>query len=181
MPDLVLSGAEEQFKNALEHLQSEYGRLQTGRASAALVENLMVESYGSKMPLKGLANISVPEANQIAIQPWDRSQIASVEKAIRESTLGLNPQNNGLMIRLVLPPMTEERRKDVVKLVHRLAEEARISVRNHRHESMETLKKMELSEDDLHLHEKKLQEKVDRFNKLIEEAAKSKEHDIMTI
>lgn len=185
MPDSIIHGAAGKFQAALEHLRTEYAQLQTGRASAALVENLMVDSYGAKVPLKGVASISVPESNQIAIQPWDRDQIVNIEKAIRESNLGLNPQNDGVAVRLILPPMTEERRKALVKVVHKLAEEARISIRNARHEAMGELKNMEkgkeVGEDAIRGHENTLQKKVDEVNEQIEAAAKHKEKDVLTV
>jgi ribosome recycling factor len=170
---------------AMDHLQSEFSKIQTGRASAALVETLMVDSYGTKMPLKSLANITVPDAKTISIQPWDRGQIASVEKAIRDSSLGLNPQNNGIAIHLNLPPLTEERRKELVKVLHRYAEESRIAVRNLRHEALDRLKALEkakeIGEDQLAVAEKEAQKHVDEFNAMIEEAAKKKEKDVMTV
>lgn len=173
------------FQTALDHLRQEYAKIQTGRANAALVENIMVDSYGSKMPLKSLANISIPEAKQIVIQPWDRSQISSIEKAIIEANIGLAPQNDGILIRLNLPPLTEERRKELVKTVHKYAEDARIAVRNARHETLNHYKEMQksgdISEDDLKGKEKNIQEKVDEFNKKIEETAKKKEGDVMTV
>jgi len=181
----MIDQAKQKMQDAFDHLHTEYSKLQTGRANAALVESLMVESYGSKMPLKGLANISVPESNQIVIQAWNRDQLTSIEKAIRESTLGLNPQNDGVVIRLILPPLTEERRKDLVKLVHKYAEDARISVRNARHETLHDLKEQqknkEISEDELVGKEKELQKVVDDYNEKIEEAAKHKEKDVMTV
>jgi len=169
------------MQKALDYLHEEYGKLQMGRANAALVDSLLVESFGATMPLKGLANISIPESNQIAIQPWDRNLLGAIEKAIRESNLGLNPTNDGMMIRLILPPLTEERRKDLVKLVHKYAEENRVSVRNTRHEALHKLKQMELSEDEMKGMEKKIQVLVDEFNEHIENGAKHKEKDIMTI
>jgi len=172
-------------ETAFNHLRQEYVKIQTGRANAALVENIMVDSYGTKMPLKGLASISVPEPKQIAIQPFSRDQITSIEKAIRDANLGINPQSDGIRIRLILPPLTEERRKDLVKLVHKLAEDARIAMRNARHEAITSLKAMEkaktISEDELHGKEKMTQEKIDEFNKKIDEAAKKKEQDVMTV
>lgn len=172
-------------QDALDHLHQEYAKIQTGRANAALVESLMVDSYGVKSPLKALANISVPEAKQIAIQPWDRGQLVSIEKAIIEADLGLNPQNDGVLIRLNLPPLTEERRKELVKLVHKLAEDAKISIRNARHESLHQFKEMEkakeISEDELRGKESDVQEKVDEFNKKVEENSKKKEEDVMTV
>lgn len=172
-------------ETALSHLQNEYVKIQTGRANAALVENIMVESYGTKMPMKAVANISVPESKQIAIQPYDRDQLTNVEKAIREANLGLNPQNDGICIRLILPPLTEERRKELVKLLYKLAEDARISIRNARHEAINSLKDLEkeksISEDELRGKEKNTQEKIDEFNKKIDVMAKKKETDVMTV
>lgn len=169
----------------MSYLHEEYSKLQTGRANAALVDSLEVECFGSTMPLKGLASISIPESNQIAIQPWNRDQLPNIEKAIRESNLGLNPSNDGQMIRLILPPLTEERRKDLVKLVHKYAEDARVSIRNARHEALKKWeaqeKTKEISEDELSGNEKGLQKEVDDFNQKVEENAKQKEKDIMTV
>lgn len=185
MPQQIMQEFEQKCNASVEHLAQEYGKIQTGRANAALVENLMVDSFGSKMPLKGMASISVPESKQIAIQPWNRDQIPEIEKAILEANLGVNPQNDGSTIRLILPPLTEERRKELVKLVHQTAEDARISIRNARHEALNHLKDKEkgkeISEDELRGKEKIVQEKVDEFNKKIEEAAKKKEEDVMTV
>ncbi|PIZ74537.1 ribosome recycling factor [Candidatus Peregrinibacteria bacterium CG_4_10_14_0_2_um_filter_43_11] len=185
MTNSVLGEAEAKFQKAVDHLHEEFGKLQIGRANASLVEGLMIDSYGSLMPLKGVASISIPEATQILIQPWDRNQIASIEKAIRDSNLGLNPQNNGLTIRLTLPPLTEDRRKELVKIVHKNAEEARISVRNSRHEALTAWKQMEknkeISEDEFRKNEDDLQKKVDEFNKIIEDSVRHKEHDVITV
>jgi ribosome recycling factor len=185
MPNQVIADAKSKMENALKFLHEEFGKLQTGRASAALVEGIEVEVYGSDMPLKGLANISIPESNQIAIQPWNRDQLVNIEKAIKEAGLGLNPSNDGIMIRLIIPPLTEERRKELVKLVHRYAEDSRVSIRNARHEALKKMEGMEkekqISEDDLKGKEKQLQEVVDEFNRKVEEGAKQKEKDIMTV
>jgi len=170
---------------AVDHLHQEFAKIQTGRANPALVEGLMVESYGTKMPLKSLANITIPDAHSIAIQPWDRGQIANVEKAIRESSLGLNPMNNGLAIHLNLPPLTEERRKELVKVVGKYAEEAKITLRNARHEALDSLKELEknkeIGEDLLLTNEKEVQRHVDELNLQIEESAKKKEKEVMTV
>ena len=170
---------------ALEHLHNEYAKIQTGRANTALIESVMVDSYGTKTPIKGVASLSIPEPTQIAIQPWDKSQIPAIEKAILEANLGFNPQNDGTFIRLNIPPLTEERRKDLVKLVHKHAEDARISVRNVRHNVINEYKTMEknkeIGEDELRSKEKDIQEKVDEYNKKIEESAKHKEQDVMTV
>jgi ribosome recycling factor len=181
----TLQEAKDKFQKALDYLHEEYGKLQTGRANAALVENITVEVFGATMPLKGIANISIPESNQIAIQPWNRDHLPNVEKAITNAHLGLNPQNDGNFIRLILPPMTEERRKELVKLVHKYSEDARVSVRNARHEALTKLKNMEkekeISEDELATKERDLQKIVDEYNAKIEEAAKHKEADIMSV
>src|SRR5690606_39060808 len=140
--DQMFNEARQKMEKALDHLHEEYGKLQTGRASAAMVEGAMVESFGAKMPLKGVAGISIPEANQIVIQPWNRDQLVNIEKAITNANLGLNPQNDGVVIRLTIPPLTEERRKDLVKTVHRLAEEGRISIRNARQDAHTRIKQM---------------------------------------
>jgi len=185
MPDQIIQEAKSKMQNAEDHLHEEYAKLQTGRANAALVENVMVESYGSMTPLKGVASISIPENNQIAIQPWNRDQLPNVEKAITNANLGLNPQNDGIIIRLIIPPLTEERRKELVKFVHQYAEDARISLRNARHEALNSLKAMEkekqIGEDELAGKEKDLQNIVDDFNQKIEELAKHKEQDVMTV
>jgi ribosome recycling factor len=181
----MINEAAAKMEEAMKYLQLEYSKLQTGRANTALVDGIMVESYGTMMPLKGVANISIPEANQIAIQPWSRDQITNIEKAITAANLGLNPQNNGTVIRLILPPLTGERRKELVKLVHKYAENARVSVRNARHESLTRLKNLEkekeIGEDELKRREDGLQHMVDDFNKKIEECAEKKEQDVMTV
>jgi len=185
MSDQAISEAKQKMQDALDYLHEEYGKLQTGRASAALVEGLEVEVFGSTMPIKGVASISIPESNQIAIQPWNRDHLPNVEKAIAEANLGLNPSNDGNVIRLIIPPLTEDRRKDLVKLVHKYAEDSRVSIRNARHEAMKKMegleKEKEISEDELKGKEKSLQTDVDEFNSKVEEAAKHKEKDIMTV
>lgn len=185
MSEQIFSELNTKCQAALEHLHGDYAKIQTGRANTALVENVIVESYGAKVPLKAVATISIPEPKQIAIQPFSRDQMTNIEKALREADLGLTPQNDGSFIRLNLPPLTEERRKDLVKLVTKYAEDARISVRNARHETISQLKELEkekeISEDQLHGKEKEVQDKVDELNKKIEEAAKRKEQDIMTV
>ncbi len=169
----------------LVHLHSEFSKLQTGRANAALVEGLIVDSYGAKVQLKSVASISVPDAKTVSIQPWDPGQIAAIEKAIRDSSLGLNPQNNGLAIHLNLPPPTEERRKELVKVLHRYVEEARIALRNSRHDALSKLKELEkgkeIGEDLLLAKEKEIQKHVDEVNAEIEGSADKKEKEIMTV
>jgi ribosome recycling factor len=183
--DTHLDSAHTAFQKAIEHLKGEFSRLQIGRASAALVEDVTVEAYGSQQPLKSVASISIPEPTSLAIQPWDKGMLNAIEKAIRDSGLGLNPVNDGSAVRINMPPMTEERRKELSKVVHQRAEEGRISVRRSRGDAHSAYKQLqkdgELTEDDLKMYEKKLQEKVDEANKEIEDLAKKKESDIMTI
>lgn len=180
-----ISQAEQEFQKTLVHLKSEYSRLQMGRATPLLVEDIKVEAYGSMQPLKGLASISVPDPKTLQIQPWDRGVLGAIEKAIQAANLGLNPINDGRVIRVPMPPLTEERRKELTKVVHQMAENAKIAIRNARgtaHGAFKTLEESdEITEDDRRLAEKHLQEKVDNANKEVEEMAKKKEQDIMTI
>lgn len=170
---------------AIDHLKEEYAKLQIGRANVALVEDLNVESYGSMMPMKATANISCPDAKTIKIEPWDKSVLPEIEKSIQIANIGLNPQNMGEYILVPIPPMTEDRRKEIVKLVHELAENARISVRTGRHEAMKQIKHQkdegELSEDQQKDAEAEVQEKVDEANKSIDELMKHKESDVMSV
>jgi ribosome recycling factor len=181
----IIKDLEDGLKKIVEHLHGEFAGLQTGRASAALVERVMVDVYGVTQPLKAVASISVPDAKTIQIQPWDRGTLAAIEKGITLAEIGLNPQNDGVVIRLNIPPMTEERRRDLTKVVGKLAEDAKIAVRNVRHESMEKIKAMkkaeQITEDHQKVTEKKIQEKVDHSNAEIDKAAKEKEADVMKV
>src|SRR5579883_641461 len=161
MADLIAQG-ESEMKKVIEHLKTEFSHLQVGRASASLVENIMVEAYGSHQPLKGLAHISVPDAKTIQIQPWDKSTLQPIEKAIQIANLGLTPSNDGIVIRINIPPLTEERRRELTKVVNKLAEDARIGIRHARQTVMDKIraqeKAKEISEDMAKGLEKKLQE-----------------------
>lgn len=175
----------EKFDKAIDHFKQELGGLRTGRANPALVENVMVESYGSKMPLTHVASVSIPDAKTIAIQPWDKGNIGPIEKAIQAANIGLNPVNDGMLIRLSIPSMTEERRKEMVKLLGQISEKAKISIRNVREEIIKEFKKQQeeenLTEDDLAGMKKDLQEVVDKYNEQVKEITASKEKEIMTI
>lgn len=177
--------AAQEFQKTIAHLKSEFAKLQMGRATPALVEDLKIEAYGSMQLLKGLASISVPDPKTLQIQPWDRNILGAVERAIQAANLNLNPVNDGRVIRIPMPPLTEERRKELAKVVRQMSENAKISVRNARgiaHGAFKTMEEgKEITEDDRRLAEKHLQEKVDNVNKEIEELAKKKEQDIMTI
>lgn len=179
------SQAQAEFEKAVKHLQDEYNRLQVGRANPAMVENVQVEVYGASQPIKAIASISIPEPKTIQIQPWDKSTLNPIEKGIVGAGLGLNPVNDGICVRINLPPLTEERRKDLVKVVHKLAEEARIGIRTARQDANNHFKQLrsssEITEDDKTSAEKQLQVKVDDYNKKIDEMAKGKEKEVMTV
>ena len=174
-----------QLKKSLEHLQKEFSSLQVGRASTVLVEDLEVESYGTMMPLKSVANISCPDPKTIKIEPWDKAVLGNIERAMQEAKLGINPQNMGEHLFLPIPPMTEDRRKQLVKFVHELAEKTKISIRNARHDELKTIKAMkeesEISEDEQKAMEKDVQGEVDKANQEVDERAKVKEKDILTV
>ena len=174
-----------EFVAPVQHLKNEFAKLQTGRATPALVEDLMVEAYGSTQPLKGLASVSIPEATSLVISPWDKSVLNAIVKAIHNSPLGINPSNDGIVVRLNLPPLTEERRRDLTKVVDQYKEEAKIAVRNIRQELMKKVKSQEdnkeISEDDRLAAEKKIQAAVDKVNQEIDDVSAKKSHDIMSI
>ena len=180
--DSSIQSLKSELQKTISHLKEEFAKLQTGRASASLVENVQVEAYGQKQPLKAVAGISVQDAKTIVIQPWDKGTIGNVEKALVKADLGTMPVNEGTLIRIVLPPMTEERRLDLVKMVKNLAEEARVSVRRHRQEVHSNAKKdSERTEDEHRDFEEAVQKEVDHANKEIEEIAGKKEEDVMKV
>lgn len=173
------------FEKAIQFYNEELGKLRTGRASVGLVDGIMVDYYGSKSPLKQLASVTVPEARLIVITPWSRDSLVNIEKAIRDSQLNLNPANDGQVIRLNLPPLTEERRKELVKVLNQKAEDARVAVRRIREEIWDELQALEKSgqigEDDKFTGKDKLQKVVDEYNGQIEELRRKKEVEIMTV
>ncbi len=175
----------EKFEKGIERFKMELAGLRTGRASSALIDNIMIDSYGSKLPIAHVASISIPDARTIAIQPWDKSNMGPIEKAIQAANIGLNPVNDGILIRLSIPPMTEERRKEMVKAMGQMVELARVSVRSVREDILKDLKKKqeddEITEDDLEGLKKDLQEIVDKYNDQIKEVAAAKEKEVMTI
>lgn len=180
-----IDSRKESLEGALQRLREECAKIRTGRANPGIVENLSVDYYGTRTPLKQIANISIPEPRQIMIQPWDKGALGAIETAIRESDLGLNPGNDGLGIRLVLPQLTEETRKDLVKVLNNRAEEARISVRNIREEIWKSIvdqeKAGELSEDEKFAGKDALQKVIDENNGYIEDIRKKKEAEILTV
>ena len=170
---------------AIEALRREFAGLRTGRASVSLLEPITVEAYGAVMPLNQVGTIGVPEPRMITVQVWDRSQVQAAEKAIRDSGLGLNPATDGQLIRVPIPPLSEERRVELTKIAGKYAEQARVAVRNVRRDGMETLKRMEkdheISEDEHHLWSDEVQELTDAHIKLIDETLTHKESEIMQV
>ncbi|MBZ0216583.1 MAG: ribosome recycling factor [Fimbriimonadaceae bacterium] len=170
---------------AVKNVRTEFAGLRTGRASAGLVEHLPVEAYGSTMPLSQVSTISVPEPRMISVQIWDKSQVAAVEKSIRESSLGLNPILEGQLMRIPIPELNEERRQEIAKVAHTYAEQARIAVRNVRRDGMDKLKHLErdahMSEDEHHLWSEEVQDYTNKSIKAIDEALAAKEEEIMQI
>lgn len=173
------------FDDTLSHLKKELSQIRTGRANPALIENILIESYGTKMPLNQMSNISTPDPKSLLIQPWDTNIIKDIEKSLQNSNLGLNPINEGHQLRLPIPPLTEERRKELAKVCNEKVENAKISVRNVREEIWKELKEQknngDISEDDMYSQQKELQKIVDTNNILIKETGETKEKEILTI
>ena len=180
-----LSDAESRMQKAVEALKREMNSVRTGRASSAIVENVTIEYHGVPMPLNQLATISVPEPRLLVIQPWDRQGLAAIEKGILQSGLGLNPGNDGTTIRLPIPQPTEERRWELVKVVKRQAEEARVAIRNVRRDVMEKLRQLErakeLSQDDSRRSQEQLQKLTDAFMSQLDTLASVKETEVMEV
>ncbi len=185
MIDDVLLDATDRMDKALEALHRDLATVRTGRASPALVEHLKIDYYGTPTPLNQLATISTPEARLIMIQPWDRGSIGAVEKAILKSDLGLNPASDGTVIRLAIPQLTEERRRDIAKQIRKRTEEARIAARNIRRDCHDRIRHLEhdhqISEDDLHRSEKDLQEFTDDHIKEIDKIGHEKEEEVLAV
>lgn len=181
----IIELKDQEFQSIHERLHTEYGKIRSGRASTALVDELMMDYYGTPTPLKQAANITVPEARQIVISPWDKSILGLIEETIKKSDLGLNCSNDGAGVRINLPPMTEENRIDLVKVLNAKTEEARVSVRNVREDIWKEIQKQEkeggMSEDDKFAGKDALQLVVDEHNKKIEESRKAKEEEILTV
>jgi len=185
MLNQVYQEVERKMAKAAEALKSEFAGIRTGRANPNLLDGIKVQSYGTAVPLNQVAGISVPEARLLMIQPWDKAVLPEIEKAILKSELGLTPVNDGRVIRLPIPPLTEERRRDLTKLVKKMAEESKVAVRNIRREANDEVKKLEkekkISEDDSKKAIEKIQEITDRAVKGIEEILAKKEKEIMEV
>jgi ribosome recycling factor len=185
MTSEILAGAERKMLRAVEAMERDFQGFRTGRASTSLVERLTVDYYGTQTPLNQLASISVPEAHQIVIQPWDRGVLSAIEKAILKSDIGLTPNVDGTVVRLNVPALTEDRRRDMVKQVRRRMEEARVEVRNLRRDAADQLKKAQrdgdLSEDEERRELEGLQKLTDRYTDAIDSRGERKEADVMEV
>jgi ribosome recycling factor len=183
--DSSLKEADHKMEQALAHLREDLSSVRTGRASGSVLSRITVEYYGTPVPLNQLASVNVPEPRLLVVQPFDRNSIAQIEKAIQQSDLGITPSNDGQVIRLAFPPLTEERRKDLVKQVHHRAEEGRVAVRNVRRHAKDDMEKLErehsISEDELLRGEKELQKLTDRHVASIDEAQRHKESELMEV
>ena len=181
----VLSAAEHKMARAVEAMERDFQGIRTGRASTSLVERIHVDYYGTQTPLNQLAGISVPEAHQIVIQPWDRGVLGAIEKAIIKSDIGLNPQVDGTVVRLNIPPLTEERRKDIVRVVHKRMEEARVEIRNIRRDANDQLKREErdggIGTDESHRQTESLQKTTDRHIGEVERRGEAKEQEVLEV
>ena len=185
MIDDALLAADNKMQKTVQVLKREMETIRSGRATSALVDQITVEAYGTNTPLSQLASISVPEARLLLIQPWDRSIVGNVQKAIQKSDLGLNPMSDGEVLRLVIPPPTEERRRELVKVVHKRVEDAKIAVRNVRRDALEELRKLEkdkrVSRDENVRATDKLQKLTDRFIAEVSRVGADKESEIMEV
>ncbi len=183
MKEEILDEMRQKMNKTLEALDRELKKIRTGRASAALLEGLKVECYETVMPIEQVASISVPESRLIVIQPWDKSIIGNIEKAILKSDLGLTPMNDGQIIRIAIPPLTEERRKELAKLAKKSAEECKVSVRSHRREANEMFKELkkekEISEDDFYKAQEEVQKITDEYIEKIDQISAKKEKEIL--
>lgn len=185
MPGTIIKEATERMEKTLEHLTREFAGLRAGRANPAMLDRILVDYYGSPTPINQLANISVPEPRLLVIQPWDKSSIPDIEKAIMKSDLGVNPSNDGNVIRIAIPSLTEERRKELVKVVRKRAEESKVAIRNIRREANDSLKALEkngqISEDEQKKRLEEVQKITDNHIKEIDKLAGGKEKDIMEV
>ena len=185
MVDDLFGDADRRMQKAIEALKQDLTAIRTGRASSALVDRITVDYYGTPTPISQVATVSVPDARLLVIQPWDRKQLADIEKAIQKSDLGINPSNDGQVIRLAIPPLNEERRRDMVKTVHKKLDEHKVAIRNVRRDAHDKLrereKKKEISEDELKRSTERLQKLTDRFVDEMDKIGKSKEQEILEV
>ncbi|MBL8030505.1 MAG: ribosome recycling factor [Candidatus Doudnabacteria bacterium] len=185
MTDGIINTHKASFEKVMEHYVHDLSSVRTGRANPAILNTVMVESYGSKMSIEHVASVTVSDARTLTISPWDKGQLQAIDKAIQMANLGFNPSNDGQVLRITLPALNEERRKEMVKSVGQIAEKARIGIRNVREDIIKEMKRAEgdgkISKDDLTGGQKKLQEIVDKYNEEIKKHADSKEKEVMTV
>lgn len=182
--ELIMDDAKEQMGKAIEHLDYELGKIRAGKANPRVLDDIKVEAYGAPTPLNQVANVSVPDPRTIAIKPWDKTMISHIERAIMAANIGLNPDNNGEVIRIMIPPLTEERRRDLAKQAKKTCEEAKIAIRNIRRDAIEEIKKLKkdgLGEDVQKDKEAEIQKIHDTFIKKVDDMYVVKEKDIMTV
>jgi ribosome recycling factor len=185
MEQELLSESEQHMAKSIDVLRRELTNIRTGRANPSIIEHLSVDYYGAPTPLLQLASITAPDSRQLVVQPYDRTAIGNIERAIRQSDLGFNPTNEGSLIRISIPPLTEERRRDLVKLVHKRIEESKVAIRNVRRDSMDSLRKMrknkEISEDEEDVAEEELQKLTDRFIREADGIGSAKEREMLEV
>ena len=181
MNEDLIKQTEEKMKKSMEALEKKFTTVRAGRANPSSLDGVMVSYYGAMTPLKQLVTISVPEANRLLLKPFDKSCLSAIEKAIFNSNLGYTPGNDGETIRIIIPELTEERRKELAKQVKALAEEGKVSIRNIRHDALEEVKKSEFPEDEEKAIEKEIQDLVNDYNKKVEEKLKEKEQELLTV
>lgn len=179
--DEILLETEERMQSAMESLDKRLLNIRAGRANPAMLDGVMVSYYGADTPLIQLATISIPEARQLCIKPFDKSSIGLIEKAIYEANIGITPNNNGETIILNIPALTEETRREYVKQAKNIAEEAKIALRNIRQDANSDIKKLEITEDEIKMGQEEVQELINKFNKIVDEKAKQKEKELMSI
>lgn len=179
----LLSEAEHKMEMAVEHVGSEFSTVRTGRANPQLLHRIQVDYYGSPTPLQQLASIAVPEPRLLVVQPFDKATVSDIERAIQQADLGLNPTNDGSVVRIAFPPLTEERRQELIKVVRHMAEEGRVSIRNVRRHSKADMEELhgEISDDDIHRGEDELQKLTDRFVDRVDEILGNKEEELLEV
>lgn len=169
------------LEKSIESLEGRLKKISAGRANPAILDGVMVDYYGSPTPLKSLVTISIPEARQLMLKPFDKSSLSSIEKGIFEANIGYTPNNDGECIRIVIPPLTEDRRKELVKQAKSICEDAKVSIRNNRHDAIEMLKSAELPEDTVKRSEDRIQEEINKYNKIVDDKLEEKTKDLMTV
>ena len=179
--DEILLETEELMEQAIVNMEKRFLNVRAGRANPSILDGVLVNYYGSPTPLKQLANVSIPEARQLMIKPFDKSCLGAIEKGIYESNIGLTPNNNGEVIILNIPVLTEETRKDYVKQVKGVSEDAKVALRNIRQDANNDIKKLEVSEDDIKIGQEEVQELINKYNKIIDEKLKEKEQELLSI